>query len=399
MFNNQWGQGVTAASDNAVKALDETLMSYLGLARETGDLLKKTLSADADMVMGHCLKGYFYLLMASKPLLERLPKVLAAAQAAAGAASPREQAHVGALKLWAGGSEKAAVKVWEEILADNPHDVLALRLAHHAYFYMGAAGSMLDSIENVIGDWDKDMPGYGFTQGMRAFALEETGQYDDAEAAGRGAIDLNPDDPWAVHAIAHVMEMQNRYDEGIEWITGLEPHWVAANNFRYHLWWHRALMHLGRGELDQALELYDGSVHDPDSDEYLDLCNDASLLIRLELRGRDVGERWQAVAEKAAKRTEDRILPFVDCHFVAALAAGGKIEQAHGMVDGMQAQGGIFADVGAPVAKALIAHRQGDSADTVRLLEGVKDNIVTLGGSHAQRDLFNLVLKDAEGRA
>ncbi|NQU58718.1 MAG: tetratricopeptide repeat protein, partial [Rhodospirillales bacterium] len=126
---------------------------------------------------------------------------------------------------------------------------------------------------------------------------------------------------------------------------------------------------------------------------------DASLLIRLELRGRDVGDRWQAVAEKAAVRTEDRILPFVDCHFVAALAAGGKIEQARGMVDGMQAQGGIFADVGAPVAKALIAHRQGNNAETSRLLEGVKDNIVTLGGSHAQRDLFNLVLEAAEGRA
>jgi len=399
MFNNLWGQEVTAAGDDAVKALDETLMSYLGLARETGDLLKKTLSADPDMVMGHCLKGYFYLLMASKPLLERLPKVLAAAQAGAGAASPREQAHVQALKLWAGGSEKGAARVWEEILADNPHDVLALRLAHHAYFYMGAAGAMVDSIDNIIGDWDKGMPGYGFVRGMRAFALEECGQYDDAEAAGRDAIDLNPDDPWAVHAIAHVMEMQNRYDEGIEWISGLESHWVAANNFRYHLWWHRALMHLGRGELDQALELYDGSVHDPDSDEYLDLCNDASLLIRLELRGRDVGDRWQAVAEKAAKRTEDRILPFVDCHFAAALAAGGKIEQARSMVDSMQAQGGIFADVGAPVAKALIAHRQGNNADTIRLLEGVKGKIVTLGGSHAQRDLFNLVLEAAEGRA
>jgi len=395
MFNNQWGEGVTAQGDDAVKALDETLMSYLGLGRETGDLLKKTLSADPDMVMGHCLKGYFYLLMASKPLLERLPKVLAAAEAAAGAASPREQAHVQALKHWAVGSEKAAAKVWEEILADNPHDVLALRLAHHAYFYMGAAGSMVDSIENVIGDWDKGVPGYGFTQGMRAFALEECGQYDDAETAGRDAIELNPDDPWAVHAIAHVMEMQGRYADGIEWITGLQTHWDTANNFRYHIWWHRALMHLGRGELEQALELYDASVHDPDSDEYLDLCNDASLLIRLELRGRDVGERWQAVAEKAAKRTEDRILPFVDCHFVAALAAGGKIEQARDMADGMDAEGGIFADVGVPVAKALIAHRQGNNANTVRLLEGVGDTLVTLGGSNAQRDLFNLVLEDA----
>ncbi|MCH7865445.1 MAG: tetratricopeptide repeat protein, partial [Proteobacteria bacterium] len=138
---------------------------------------------------------------------------------------------------------------------------------------------------------------------------------------------------------------------------------------------------------------------DPDSDEYLDLCNDVSLLLRLELRGVPVGERWRALADKVEGRTDERILAFIDCHFVAALAAAGRLEAARDMAGAMAAAGGVFAHVGAPVAEALIAHRAEDYAGAARLLKGVRKDMATLGGSHAQRDLFELVLRDAEARA
>lgn len=395
---DQWGNDVTAAGADAVRALDKTLMSYLALDRETGPLLKDALAADPDMVMAHCLKGYFFLLMASGPLRDRVGKVLAAAEAGLEGALGREKTHVRALKHWLDGDVAGAVKAWEEILSENPLDVLALRLAHHAYFYMGAAGGMLASVEGVIDAWDEGAPGYGFVLGMRSFALEESGDYGAAEKAGRRAVEINADDPWAVHAVAHVMEIQGRHGEGVEWITGLEPHWGQANNFRYHLWWHRALMHLGRGEVDEALRLYDESLWDPESDEYLDLCNDVSLLLRLELLGVDVGDRWEALAEKAVSRIDDRMLAFIDCHVVAALAAAGQVDKAERMVDGMASAGGVFADVGATVSKALIAHRAGDYPAAARLLGEVRDTIVTIGGSHAQRNLFELLLDDAENR-
>jgi tetratricopeptide (TPR) repeat protein len=396
---DQWALGVTTANAAAVTALNETLMSYLAIGRQTGGLLKSTLEADPGMVMGHCLKGYFFLLMASGPLQVRVPKVLAAAGQGLAGASPREQAHVQALTHWAGGDQGAAARVWEEILSDHPLDILALRLAHHAYFYNGAAGEMLVSIERVLGAWDDSLPGYGFVLGMQAFALEETGDYAAAEKTGRAAVHINADDPWAIHAVAHVMEMQDRHSEGIDWITGLQPHWNAANNFRYHVWWHRALMHLDRGELDEALRLYDEDIWDPDSDEYLDLCNDAALLLRLELLGVNVGDRWQGLAEKVAGRTDERILAFVDCHFVAILAAAGRMEAARAMADAMAQAGGVFANVGAPVSNALIAHRSSRYADVARMLRDIRSSIVTMGGSHAQRDLFELILKDAEDRA
>jgi tetratricopeptide (TPR) repeat protein len=396
---DQWGQPVTAGGADAVQSLDRALMAYLGLARDTGDHLKATLAADPGMTMAHVLKGYFFLLMASGPLQARAPKSLAAAEAAAGKATRREQAHVHALGHWIAGDQSKAAAVWEEILADHPLDVLALRLAHHAYFYMGAAGDMLGSVERALKSWGEAAPGYGFVLGMRAFALEESGDYAAAEKSGRRAVDLNPDDPWAVHAVAHVCESQDHHADGIDWIKSLEPHWSQANNFRYHIWWHRALMHLDRGELDEAVRLYDECLWDPQSDEYLDLCNDAALLLRLEILGRDVGGRWQPLADKVAGRADERILAFIDCHFLAALASAGRLDAARAMAAGMRDKGGIFAAAGAPVGEAIIAWKAGDHRLAADLMEGARKKIVGMGGSHAQRDLFEMILIDAALKA
>ena len=72
LATDQWGLGVTTSSPGAIAALDQTLMSYLAIGRQTGGLLKSAIKADPGMVMGHCLKGYFFLLMASAPLQARV---------------------------------------------------------------------------------------------------------------------------------------------------------------------------------------------------------------------------------------------------------------------------------------------------------------------------------------
>ena len=42
-------------------------------------------------------------------------------------------------------------------------------------------------------------------------------------ATGRRAVELNPSDIWAAHAVAHVAEMQGRLEDGLAWITRLAP--------------------------------------------------------------------------------------------------------------------------------------------------------------------------------
>ncbi len=396
MFEDRRGISFTASGGDAVKAFDQVVDAYLSSSPEAGPRLKATFDADPDMAMAHCLKGYFFLLMGSGVLIGRARKAFELANKNAAGVSAREQAHIRALGLWCDDRPVAAGQVWEDILHDHPRDLLAQRLAHHVHFYAGDAGEMRASLERTSNAWAEGDPGYGYILGMRAFALEESGNYAAAEKTGRHAVEVNPDNPWAIHAVAHIMEMQDRSDDGIAWIKGLEPHWVNANNFRYHLWWHRALMHLDQGDSDQVLGMYDEIIWDDESDEYLDLCNDVALLARLEFQGVDVGDRWRPVADKIAERTEDHILSFIDAHFAMALAAAGDGEKVDHLLTTLGDKGGALrSDVGLPLCRAVVAHRRGDFAAAISDLSRIRKDIIHVGGSHAQRDLFEQVLIDA----
>ena len=391
------GLALTAASPEAVEAWDRTVRSYLGMRRDTGDRLKEAYAADADMAMAHCLRGYFMLLFSEAGRWSAGRKSLAKAQQAAAArpVTGREAAHIAALERWADGDMKGATALWDGILTDHPHDLLALRLAHYTHFYSGDSTAMRDSLARIMHAWDPTVPDYGFVAGCYAFALEEDGDYIRAEQRGREAVGINPDDPWGTHAVAHVMEMQGRQAEGIAWLSGLEPHWTQVQNFRFHLWWHRALFHFELGDFDAVLDLYDRGVREEESGDYLDLTNAVALLWRLESEGVDVGDRWAEVAEHCAEHATDQLLAFVDAHHAVALARAGNgavlADQRAGMeraarADGSQAT--VYLDVAIPVCEAAAAYCGGDYGRAADLLDGVRYELRRIGGSHAQRDLF-----------
>ncbi len=409
MNQNGLGLEFTCANEDAVRAFDETVAAYAGFRRDIGPRLKATFAADPDMLMAHVLKGLFLQFMAIPALLPRAKDAFAAARAAADkrGASDRERLHMVGLEAWTRGDLHAAIGAYERILIDYPRDLLALKLANFFHFYVGDSKNLRDSVARVLPCWQPQYPCYGFVLSLYAFGLEENGQYAEAERLGRQAIDLNPADGWAVHAVAHVNEMQDRHKEGIAWITGLESHWSTLNNFRYHLWWHRALQHLNCGEKEEALRLYDERLWDPESDEYLDLANDISLLQRLEFAGIDTGARWQAVADKVGKLAGARFFAFIDAHYFLALAAAGRRENALAMLDALreyarssqETTAEVTARVNGVLCEALLSFRDGDNARAVELLAPVRDEVRALGGSHAQRDLFDEILVEAAIRA
>jgi tetratricopeptide (TPR) repeat protein len=409
MIRSEAGLECTAANERAVAAFDATVMAYAGFRRDIGLQLKSTFGADPDMPMAHVLKGLFLQFMAVPAVLPKARDALAAARAAADrhGASMRERLHVEALDAWIRGNLQAAIGACEAILRDHPLDLLALKLANFFYFYLGDTQNLRDVVARVLPAWQPAQPGYGFVLSLYAFGLEENGQYPDAERLGRQAFEINPGDAWAVHAVAHVNEMQHRHEAGIGWLADTERHWSPLNNFRYHLWWHLALQYLHRGDGGGALRLYDERLWDPASDEYLDLANDISLLQRLEIAGIDVGDRWQPLADKVEKLCSRRYFAFVDAHYLLALAAAGRRDQAGAMLDALRSYSQTSGETAAVVTsavngalcEALYRYRDGDYARAVALLAPVQDRLHALGGSHAQRDLFARILADARTRA
>lgn len=402
MYQDCRGLDITAASEDAVKAFDKLIVSYLSINASAGPNLKATLDLDPEMPLANAMKCYFFMLMATGPLQQRAQKAAAEARTLAEGATPRERMHIEAAEHWAHGRKRAAIATWEAILVENPLDVLALRLAHHGHFYEGDGQNLRDTVTRRMFAWTPDTPGYGYVKGMQAFGHEETHDFDTALKAGVEAVEHIPENPWAIHAVAHVHEMRDDPDSGIAWIKKNEPGWTTANNFRYHVWWHRMLMHLDLGEYEEAFRLYDEDLWDPDSDEYLDLVNDAAVLLRLELHGQDVGDRWLALAEKCKGHTHDQSLAFIDVHHAISLSAAGKGDEKE-LLDAMQAYAGSHGDdnarvtdaIGLPLARAMVAYKAGEFDAVVETLLPIRYHLFKLGGSHAQRDLFNMVLIDS----
>ncbi len=402
IFKDKRDLDLTAASAEAATAFDHVIDGYLSMAPDTGERLKATFAADPDMAMAHCLKAYFMMLMAMGGLMPKAQQAAAKAGELAANTTPREQAHARAAGLWTARNMEGAAMIWEEILLDHPHDILAARLAHFAHFYAGDGRHLRDSVNRIMPAWNKSVPGFSYLKGMQAFGFEEAGNFGPAQAAAEMAIELEPNDPWATHAYAHVMEMQDRQEEGLAWIERLRPHWTQANNFQNHIWWHEALMMLDQGRMDDALAQYDARVAASDSDEYLDICNAASLLQRLEILGVDAGDRWAPIAAKVRERTEEHLLTFVDLHFALALAAAGdaKVEEMREFAaayEGPEDESNlpIMKALGVPLMDALIAYRQGRYDVTTETMIPIRYEMWQMGGSNAQRDLFDLVLIDA----
>jgi tetratricopeptide (TPR) repeat protein len=399
------GLTISTRSEAARAAFDRTLRSYTGNRVDISDHLAAALAADPDFALGHCVKGYLMMLMYNAAVA---PKVKQAHAAARGlSANPREKLHIEALGAWSDGHLDRAIARWEEILAAHPTDVLALRLSHFNYFWLGRREAMRASVERVAPRFSQDLPGYPIVLSCLAFGLEECGEYAAAERAGRRAVELDPSDGWGAHAVAHVYEMQGRQRDGIEWLAGLERHWGGINNFVHHLWWHRAMFHLQRREHDQVLELYDRRFRDLASplvarmpDLYIDIQNAASMLFRLERRGVDVGARWTEIADKAEARIGDCLSAFTLPHWMMALAAAGRTQAAQRMLSVLKEnQEKVVREVALPVCEAVIAHRRGEHGRVVELMAPRLDELRHLGGSHAQQDVLLQLCLDSAAQA
>ena len=414
MHKDSRGLTITAASAGAVAAYDHVIDGFLGYSADIPPRMAELLALDPECPMAHCLKGYFALLGFKQALVPAARQAAADTWRLVVAATPREHSHAAALDAWSDGHPDRAVEIWDQILRTYPHDILAFRLAHFVNFWLGRPEAMLASVRAVEPHWSEAEPGYNAILGCRCFAHEECGYYPEAEAAGRAAIRRDPTDLWSAHGVAHVMEMQGRWGEGIAWVEALQSHWDGKNNLKHHLWWHQALYHLERGDFAKVLSLYDTGYRDLNApltqaqpDLYIDAQNAASMLFRLSRHGVHLGNRWTELADKAEARFGDCVSAFTLPHWMMALAATGREGAANRMLDGMrdfaEHETGITArlvgSIALPVSEAVLRHGQGRHAAAVATMRPVIGEIYRLGGSHAQQDVLEQLFLDSALKA
>lgn len=391
---------VTGASARALDNYHDALTGFHCYIGDPVGLLDEALEDSPNFVMAHVMKGYLNL-AGTDP--GGRPVAQAAYEAAKGLpATGRERGHVAALGKMAGGQWREGARILEDVAIEAPRDILALQTGHLVDFLLGESRMLRDRIARALPAWSEGMPGYHALLGMHAFGLEETGDYVRAEQAGRKAVQLEPRDGWAYHAVAHVMEMQSRAKDGIAWMRSKPEDWSRDSFFAVHNWWHVALFHLELGEVDEVLRLFDGPIYGKHSEVAFDLVDASALLWRLYLKGVVLGNRWTVVADAWEKIIEDNTYSFNDAHAMMAFVGAGRtrgIERVLSNIDrALKSEGDnrdFTVSVGSAVTQAILAFGEGDYDQAVSLLRPVRNGAARFGGSHAQRDLIDLTLIEA----
>lgn len=408
-------QGLAISTeDEAGEAYRFAVEGYMHYSADLAARVAKLLEADPGFALGHVLAGYLAMMPLNVSLLGNARRALLQAQQHAATATHRERSHVAALGFWVDGNLDRALSVWEEILSTHPRDLLAFRLHHNVAFWYGLPGRMLQVARTVKPHWNDQVPGYGTVLACNAFALEESGQYNDAEKEGWSAVNAEPGNVWATHALTHVMEMQGRRAEGIRLLSELEPHWEATNHFKHHLWWHRAMFHLELHQFHEVLHLYDNRFRDLSSplsravpDLYNDVLNATSMLFRLELQGIATGNRWEELADLGEARMGDTLSTLTLPHWTMALAGAQRWDAVNRSMSEIEEaiphqhgdRPAILRDIAVPVSRAVYFYGRKDYAASVESILPALPGLQRLGGSHAQRDVFHQLFIHAAMKA
>lgn len=402
------GVPVTTHSSDAVAALEHAVLGMLGHRADTAQRLQQALALDPDLVPALCMNAFAIKCLARPDLDPSAVSHVRAARAAleARGGSERERALVCALEHWCAGQSLMAAAILAQNLRAHPRDLLGLKLHHALHFIFGRSIEMRAGAQLAAAASHASEPGYGYILGCHAFALEETGDLAGAERAGRRALELEPLDAWGAHAVAHVLERQDRPQAGLAFMDASAAPLRGCNNFAGHLAWHRSLFLLQLARYDQALALYDQQIAVHLGRDYRDLCNASSLLFMLEQEGVPVGDRWQALAAIARARSGDHASAFADAHYLLSLGRAGDLTSAASFAASMRiasASSGdaalVSARVGVPVASGILALCESRPDDAVRALAPAMCQLRELGGSNAQRELFWHLLVEAALRS
>lgn len=398
------GHRVSNATPPSLDAYERAARELLCMVGDPLATIEQAIALNPEMPMAHAFKAWVLLLGTEAPAL---PAARAALDAAAGLpADDREQRHLAAARALCNGRWRDAALQLEDLSLRHPRDTLALQVGHQLDFFRGDSRMLRDRIARALPAWDATVPGWHALLGMHAFGLEECGQYDEAERQGRRSVELEPHDSWGWHAVAHVHEMRHDPRAGIAWLQGTSDTWSDGSFLATHNWWHLALFHLELDEHAEVLRLYDRSIGGTGSGVVLDLIDASAMLWRLQLRGVDVGDRWQAIAERWVPHAASGHYAFNDLHAMLAFTGAGMKAAQQKLIEAQQAaisgdgDNAMFTrEVGHPAVLAVQAFAEGDHARAASLLRGIRSQAHRFGGSHAQRDLIDLTLIEAALRS
>jgi hypothetical protein len=396
MASDRFGYPLTTSSEEAAGHYRRAIECMLSANFGAADALDAALRADPDFALARIAKARWLAVYMRSP---KAQAEAAAARALRDRLTPREARHVEIVASAIEGAGPRALALLDEHLADYPLDELPLFLALGAFGLLAFSGrrdhreAELAMLQRLAPQWREDW----FFLTFLGWARIESGS---DVAAGivevERSLSLNPRNAWAAHALAHGYYEAGNADAGAAFVSGWMPEYDRQSQLHGHLSWHLALFELARDNVARAHEIYADSIrllvtHAP---QVIKLADPAAFLWRCHIYS-DVapeGDHWSEVAEYARCTFPRARMHFADLHAILADAALGDTAAARQRIGearerlsaGSLPQGEVVPVLG----EGIVAFARGDYAAAVDLIGSMLSEVPRVGGSHAQRELF-----------
>jgi tetratricopeptide (TPR) repeat protein len=401
MQRDYLGNPITGQSDATLRGIDDFIEGYLAYETRAERILAAA-AADHESCLANVYAGLLWMLLEAPEAASRAAPFLAVAERVAPSATRREQLNARMLRAWVDDDVALAIRLCDQLSDEFPRDLAIVKTHQYFEFNRGNSPAML-RVAMKVAPANAQVP---YAHGMAAFAYEQCHLLDEAESAARTALAMRRKEPWAQHALAHVLLTRGQIGDGARFLEDAQDTWINLNSFMVtHIWWHLALFYLAQGRNQEALDLYDRHCWGVAKNYSQDQIGAVSLLARLELAGIDVGVRWEDLADHLEARAGDTVQPFLTLQYVYGLARAGR-PQAGSLLECVRRHAqhapefsrAVWREVALPACEGLYSYARGEYQLARRHLGVAVPRMAEIGGSHAQRDLFEKMLLDAAKR-
>jgi hypothetical protein len=310
--------------------------------------------------------------------------------------------HASAAAAWLAHRPLLAGHLYSIISAKNPHDLLALRLAQSCWFFLARRPKVHAVAERAARAWSPVDDSYDVALGLHAFGCAEVGDADRAEALATRALEIEPRNPYAIHALAHALGERSNTAAVVRLLRLHAPQWRVGGRLHSHTVWHLAVAELNTGNAERATAALHSQLV-PLAAQGPSAAGDATdLAWRLDLAGVDMRAAWQRIADGWSSHhafgfwAPDDVLAGIA--YVRAERFDRVRALEHALTVGphlRRCAEGAARVLTLPSLAAIQEFARGDFGAAAARLAAT---IGVMGGSMLQRELFELTIRAAQRR-
>jgi tetratricopeptide (TPR) repeat protein len=395
VHEDRYGLPLSTDSAEAANAYRDGIDLMLSAWPGAAEAFDRALAADAEFALAHVARARIHSFYQQGEAARKEAAV--ARELVARRGSERERGHVETLALAVEGNLPAALSSALKHLESFPRDAVVMSLPLGAFGLFAFSGmAEHDRARQEL--CERYAPHYGedwWFLSNYGWAMTENGEVAKGRAMTERAFDMRRANAYAAHALLHAMFEGGSVADADALVTQWIGSYDRSGILYGHIYWHQALGALELGDASKALSIYEKilqpsvTVAPP-----LNAMSDcASLLWRLLAYGHAVPANLWADAEAYAKAQFPKSsLPFVEMHMALLAAAThnqAALEQRLRVIEQRLAEGKLAAGPVVPqICRAMNAFAGEDFRGCVTLLEPVLDEVVRIGGSHAQREII-----------